>query len=242
MLENDLKKLDFSENLTKIYMTILRLGASRAGDVLKETKLQRSVVYAGLEELVERGLISKTLVKGVAQFTPNDPTSLVSEAEEKKLLAQKIAVSLKKFQAVSNREARLYEGSDIIEQVSDKSLATENGETVYFLGPSKFGVQSNLDSYWRRYHRERVKKGILCKILYDKNTPRNTVDERNKLEGCEAKYMPFGIDQPMWMLIFEDTVAMVIPGDEPPIAFVIKSKQTAEGFKNYFEYLWKQVE
>jgi sugar-specific transcriptional regulator TrmB len=241
MTEKDLEKLGFSQNLGKIYTTLLRLGASRAALVLKETKLQRSVVYAGLEELTKRGLISKTEVKGVAQFSPNDPKTLIDEAEEKKHLAEKVAENLKKFQSVSYREARLYEGIDIIEQVADKSLGVENGETVYFLGPSKFGIQSNLESYWKKYHKERIKKGIKCKILYDKNTEAEVVEERNKLAGCEAKYMPFGINQPMWMLIFEDHVGMVMPGDEPPIDFVIKSKQTADGFKNYFNYLWEQA-
>lgn len=234
-----LTQLGFTKNLSRIYLTLLRLGKCRAGVVLRETGLQRSVVYNGLEELATRGLVSKIVERGVALFSPNDPESLVEEIENKKRIAAKASEELRKYQGASNREAVVFEGADIIERVAEKSLETENGKTIYFLGPSKFGIQANMERFWKKFHTQRIAKGIQCKILYDKDTPAEVLATRNATELCQAKYMPFGVDLPFWLVIFENHVAMVVPGDEPPLAFVIKSEKTAQGFEKYFEYLWQ---
>jgi hypothetical protein len=34
---------------------------------------------------------------------------------------------------------------------------------------------------------------------------------------------------------------MIVPAENPPIAFVIKSKLTAEAVVQYFNYLWNQA-
>ena len=176
----------------------------------------------------------------MALFSANDPRTLIDEARDRTKLAESVAEGLALFQGISAREAVVYEGADIIQRVADKSLSSESGSTVYFLGASKFGSQLNLERYWKRYHTRRVGLDISCKILYDKDTPQEIVANRNVIGLCEAKYMPFGLDLPMWLVIFEDHVAMVVPGEEPPLAFVVKSQKTADGFRKYFEYLWKQ--
>ena len=235
-----LDELGFSKNLSKIYMNLLKVGKCRASTLLRETGLQRSVVYNALDELVERRLASKFIVKGVSYFSINSPESLVHEAEEKTKLARQVSENLKKIQDVSTREVAVYEGADIIQRVADKSLDSESGSTVYFLGASKFGMQANLEGFWKRFHKKRIEKGIECSILYDKDTQQEIITNRNSLELCQAKYMPFGIDLPMWLVIFEDYISMVVPGDDPPLAFIIKSSKTADGFRNYFKYLWNQ--
>ncbi len=240
MIENNLKKLGFTNNEIKIYLTLVRLGKIRAGDVIKETGLQRSVVYNSLEELIERELVTKTLSKGVATYSINDPDALVQEAEERRLLAETTALALKEKQSVKDREVVVYEGKDIIKRISDKSLGAKSGSTIYFLGPSKFGIQSNLEKYWKHFHKERINKNIKCKILYDRNTDNKILVERNNLPLCEAKYLPIEAEIPMWFSICGDLVGMIIPSEEPPLAFLIKSPKTAEALTKYFDYLWAQ--
>ncbi len=236
---DNLEKLGFTKNLSAVYLALLNVGQLRAGGVIKETNLQRSVVYSSLEELVSRNLITKTITKGVAVFRANDPKSLVDEAESRRKLAEEVSKELSTKQDVGNREIKTYEGDDISERVADKSLEVlEQGETVYFLGSAKYGTQANLERYWQKWHKKRIEKGILCKILYDKDTNNETVNDRNELQGCEAKYMPFGSDLPMWFNIFGDYVVMLIPSEEPPIAFLIKSRATAEALSKYFQFLW----
>ncbi len=240
MLEDNLKKLGFTSNETKIYLALLRLGKIKAGEIIKETGLQRSVVYSGLDEFMKRELISRSVSKGVALYTISDMDALVHEAENRKLLAEYVAEELKNKQGAKSREVLVYEGVDIIKRISDKNLDSKSGSTMYFLGPSKFGIQSNLEKYWSHYHKKRVEKDIYCKILYDKTTDPEIVSSRNTLPLCEAKYLPFETEMPMWFSICDDSVGMIVPSEEPPLAFLIKSQKTAEALKRYFDYLWRQ--
>ncbi len=240
MLEENLKKLGFTQNEVKIYLALLRFGKMKAGDLIKETSLQRSVVYGGLEKLSHRNLISKTVSRGVAIYLVNDPEALVYESEQQTFLAKKIAQELKEKQQVKDREVIVYEGEDIVKRVADKYLSVKAGSTIYFLGPSKFGVQTNLEKYWQYYHTKRVEKGINCRILYEQSTDSKIVENRNTLPLCEARYIPINTEIPLSFIISDDMVSMIVPTEHPPLAFMIKSSKTAEGLKKYFDYLWAQ--
>lgn len=240
MIEENLKKLGFTSNEAKIYLTLLRAGKLRAGEMIKESGLQRSVVYVGLEDLLKRGFVSKSTIKGVAVYKTNDPDALVEEAEQRTFLAKKISEELKEERNGAAREVVVYEGEDIIKRVADKSLKSHAGSVVYFLGSSKFGIQANLEKYWQHYHKKRIQKGIQCKILYDKSTDPKIVDNRNQLLLCEARYLPLETEMPMSFIISDDAVAMVVPSENPPLAFLISSKKTSEALKKYFSYLWSQ--
>ncbi len=241
MVEEKLLKLGFSENLSKIYLALFHLGKTRAGEVIKETRLQRSVVYTGLEELVGRGLVTKTTSKGVAVYEATDVDALVYEAETKKVLAEAVAQELWETKESKGREVIVYEGDDIIKRIGDKSLGIKTGSTVYFLGPSKFGIQASLEHYWLTYHKKRIEKGIHCKILYDQHTDPKIVARRDNLPFCEARYLPFSAEEaPMSFIIYEDHVAIIVPVENPPLAFLIKSPATAQTLRKYFEFLWGQ--
>jgi hypothetical protein len=44
----------------------------------------------------------------------------------------------------------------------------------------------------------------------------------------------------MWFNISDDSVGIVVPSEEPPLSFLIRSEKTAEALKKYFDYLWNQ--
>jgi sugar-specific transcriptional regulator TrmB len=238
-MENKLKKLGFSQNLATAYLTLLKLGKARAGDVINQSGLQRSVVYSALDELVSRELVSKIEVKGVATFSINDPASLVNELEEKKEFAQKIAEELKQQQGVAPREVSVSEGLDAIMRATDRSLFAPPGETMYVLGASSLNVQPILDEHWHKYHKKRIKKGVHFRGLYDRTVPQSAIDYRNSIAMSEARYLPEGLEMPIWFNICLDVVSIMVPGDEPPLVFTVRSKPTALAMKKYFEYFWK---
>ncbi len=234
----DLSSLNFSRNTSTIYILLVEnSGNLKAGEIITKTGLQRSVVYYCLEDLLSRKLISKKILHGIAVYSACKPTALVDESERKLALTKKIAQQLEQISTIKEREVVVYEGDDIVRRISEKTLE-QNTNIVYFLGSSKSGVQGNLEQYWKSYHLRRVKKGIECKILYDPSTHESILANRNNLQKCAAKYLPFGMNIPMWFAISGDILAILIPGDEPPTAFIIKSKATATAMEKYFNFLW----
>lgn len=243
-LEDSLPLLGFSKNQTEIYLCLIRFGEQKAGEIIKKTGLQRSVVYTCLTEFIERKLIfekSNKDGKGVSIFGAKDPSQLVNEQQEKLKLTEQLASSLKTERSVLNHEAYVHQGNDIITLTAEKTLDSKSGETVYFFGSSKFGVQANLEKFWEKYHTTRANKKIKTKILYDRFTPEAIVDTRNTYKLCEARYLPIEVEIPISFIIWEDHLAIVVPGENPPTAFFIKNRDTADALVEYFNYLWKQT-
>jgi sugar-specific transcriptional regulator TrmB len=238
MLENQLKKLGFSKNLSTVYLALFKLGKVRAGEIIKNTKMHRSIVYEALEELVERELVTKTELRGVFMFQANDPGNLVEELERKKNYAEAVANKIRDFQEEAPREITVFEGLEGIKEMRSRSLNLSKDETVCILGGSKITVIPEWESFWRSYHKKRLQRNINLKILFDHSTDQKILDFRNKLDRTEARYLPPGIDAPVWFGLWGDTVEIGIPGKDP-IGFNIKSKDVVEGFKKYFDFMWE---
>lgn len=234
-----LASLGFTKNQTSIYLVLTKKGALKAGEIISLTGLPRSVVYTCLQDLASQGLLIKNTKQGVAIFTTLDPEALVIECKRKLKDAEEVANILQQERGILEKEAYVYEGDDIVTTIAKRSLETPPGSTVYFFGSSKFGAQANLEQFWKKYHQDREGKQIRCKILYDRFTPAETLSERNKYTGCEARYLPIDTEIPMSFNIWEDHVAILLPGNQPPISFIIRSQSTADALIEYFNYLWR---
>jgi len=240
MLKNKLKELGFSDNLSAVYLKLFETGRMKAGEVINQTGLHRSVVYAALDELTTRGLISRVKKRGVAFFNANDPNKLVEEMQQKIQLSETIAAEIKKQQIEQPREVIVSEGLDAIMQATDRSLLSPPGETMYVMGASAENVQPVLDKHWRKYyHKHRIKKGIKFRGLYDRTVPQEAIEYRNNMELSEARYLPNGLEMPIWFNVCANIVSIMVPGEDPPLVFTIRSRATAEAIKKYFNYLWK---
>ncbi len=75
-------------------------------------------------------------------------------------------------------------------------------------------------------------------MLFNADTPKEVLRNRNSYWGCEARYMPISVETPAWFLIYKDTVVIILQGDEP-MAIEINNKQITKSFKEYFDAFWK---
>lgn len=239
MLNDELKKLGFSRNLSLVYLKLIELGKVKAGELINQTRLQRSVVYSALDELLDRELISKVVNKGVAMFSANDSQYLIEENKKRVQLSQEIAQKIKQGQEQAVREVVVSEGLEAIMRATDRSLLAPSGETMYVLGASKLNVQPALADHWIKYHKKRIQRGIKFMGLYDHTVEQKFIDYRNQIELSAAKYLPLGLEMPIWFNICLDVVSIMVPGEDPPLVFTIRSKPTAEAIKKYFYYFWK---
>lgn len=62
--------------------------------------------------------------------------------------------------------------------------------------------------------------------------------DREKEKSSEVRYMPEGYISPAAIDIFQDYVYIFL-WEEKPFVFMIKNKKIADGFKTYFNFLWK---
>jgi len=238
MIENQLKKLGFSKNETKVYLSLFELGKCRAGQIIETVRLHRNLVYTALEELFGKGLVTKVIKNGVAIFSANSPDLLLSMVEEQKNIAEDAVTELKKKSDKNLRDIVVYEGEEGIKRSRNWALQYDKGETLYVIG-SKASSTPEMEKYWRQFHSKREKQGINFKIMYEKGVNPAGISFRNNLKLSEAKYLPMQIDFPVWFGFIKDYLEIGIPGDNP-LTFGLKSKEAVGAFKQFFNYFWNQ--
>jgi len=238
MIEEQLEKLGLHKNESKVYLTLFELGKVKAGQLIEHTKLHRNLVYTALDELTERGLVTKIVRGAVAEFSANDPHHLIDELDAKKEMAEKVVAEIKKKAAQTPREVTVYEGNESIVDVTEKNLDAPAGETIYILGASNSTISEPFGG-WDRFHKMRVKKNINFKVLYDHTVAKDVLEARNKLPMAEARYFPFDIEMPVWFNMCNDKLAIMVTGEDP-LVFDIRSRPVADAMKKYFEYFWDQ--
>ena len=150
-----------------------------------------------------------------------------------------IADSFKQqFEHIWKQDVFVSHGMDALIKAHEKTYdILKKGEEYVCLGIPKYQPEEH-HQYWQRDHKRRIKTGIKCRLLFNNDTSKSTLKNRNSYEGCDSRYMPIDIKTPSYTFVYKDQVTMAIPKKEP-IVIEIKNKEVAESFKAYFETFWK---
>jgi sugar-specific transcriptional regulator TrmB len=223
------------------------LGSSSTGAIAKKSHVSRSKLYIILDKLEKKGLVSHVEKNGVNHFQATEPCMIRDNLKEKEMKLAKLRddfegllpeLELIQKQAGKIQKVRVYQGLKGLTTAHEHTyLKLKKSETYYYLGiPKEQPLSHHL--YWQRDHKRRSKAGIKCQLLFNKDTKKATLKNRNSYSGCDARFMPTNIKTPAYFLIYKDTVMMAIPVVNP-LAVEIESKEIAKSFMAYFQEFWK---
>ena len=115
----------------------------------------------------------------------------------------------------------------------------ERGDTICILGaPRK--AHERFEAYLIAWNKERVARGIRSRIILNYNCKRFG-RAREKMPLTEVRYLQRGLETPAVIDIFKDYV-VTINCYENPLCFLMRSRDSAETYRKYFDMLWKQAE
>ncbi|MFA6537068.1 MAG: helix-turn-helix domain-containing protein [Patescibacteria group bacterium] len=234
-----LKEFGLSDNEAKVYSALFNIGKCKAGAVIKKSGLVRNSVYLSLDSLVNKKLINKSSEKGVFVFEICEPEAFLDVINEKKAKAERLVEYLQFFKPKVSSDIRIYEGMDNILLAREKILGKSSFKEMFLFGGSKYGSTEEMEKFWRLFHKKRIEKKIIFKILYDRTAPIENLEWRKNLPYTEVRYLPDQIESPTWFEVYGETSGIGIPGKNP-ILIVIKGAETAESLKKYFNYLWER--
>ncbi len=246
MHEETLREIGLSPNEARVYEALLQTGEASVQSISIKSKVHRRNVYDSLSKLNEKGLVSEVFIKGEKHFKAMNPRrllELVKEKEEKVNLAIPQMQSL--YEAVEQPEqAYFYRGIEGVKNYLQDILKTR--ETVYFIGAKAMWLDPRLKHFLPRFQRERKKLGIKFKHIFDAEV-KEKKPEILKFVGKPYKFLPKKYSSPTMVDIFGDYVVTFVgvsPGQlyEEPIQFVMKSKQLADGYRKFFQFMWDHCE
>ncbi len=233
-LFRDLEKLNFTVNEAKVYLTLIKIGASLTGKISKESRLDRSSTYNALKALIERGIVTTIHENKRTIFVPEDPKKILDYYKEKEEVAKSIIPRLSKQFSYSKQktDVKLFRGFKGLKTVFQEIL--DQGNDYIVLGSEgQFGKRM---PYYAPIFRKRKE---LAKIK-TKSIIRESREKLTKGKFTEYRKVPSDVESPATINIYDDKVAIFI-WEEAVKAVLIENKDVAKTLENYFNFMWKHA-
>ena len=217
---------------SRVYLTILGLGAELAGVIARKSGIHRRSVYDAIDRLIEKGLVSYIVKNNRRCYEATNPNRLLEIVKEKEdRLSHLLPKLQEKYKSSKEKKQTLFfQGRDGLKAVFQDHLEAGAKEILVIAASDFREVVSEF--FFKKYDAERKRQKIKQKIIY------NSKKEKIKIPLCEIKYLQQEYDSPLSMAIYANRVAMVLWA-RTPYAILIKDKEIADSYRNYFNVLWK---
>ncbi len=237
-----LESVGLAGNEIKVYLALLDLGSALAGEITKKSGVNRTNVYDALDRLTERGLVSYVVQENRKYFEAAKAARLIKYLEEKeqeiqnkKALVASVLPELERKRKLSRepQEATIYKGRQGLKSVAEIILDTKKPLSV-------FGAEGKFTElfthYAEQWHRRRGKLNILLKIIFNERL--RGIKSKANFPKAQVRFNAHIHDIPATTWIFGDTVAIVV-WSEQPLVTLIRSKEVAAAYTQFFKILWK---
>lgn len=230
-----LEEIGLTKNQAIVYTSLLKLGSTTAQEIIKESGLHSSRVYESLEKLQSFGLAGVVIKDYKRYFQASSPKKLLDFINEKKEIVNNLLPELESLEGMKKEKisASIYKGKEGIKAIHSEMLKEK--KEIFVLG-GKGLVFSELEYFMPHFEKERIKKKIKWKILWDDEKAKELVSKKGLVEG---KVLPQGFQSKSVVNIFGDKVAIVLWEESYPTAFVIENKEVHESFRKWFELIYK---
>jgi sugar-specific transcriptional regulator TrmB len=241
MNEKILEEIGLTKGEIKVYFTLLKLGETTTGRIIEEAQISSGKIYEILDKLIRKGLASFMIKEKTKYFSAASPNRILDYLHEKeRLLKYKEQQLLKELPSLlalekarkKRQEINMFRGFKGIKTAIYEALEDMESGVVLAMGirSSKKRKYNNL---WKNWHRERVKKKVVCKALFSDRDEYYKVFRKMRLTEIRVLrgVTPSAID------IMGERVLIFTYGEQPS-CLSVRNPEIAESFKTFFNNLW----
>lgn len=235
-----LKDLGLSQAEIKVYITLLELGESSAGKILKRSGLQNSVVHRALNSLIEKGIINYIYEGRIRIYLASEPDYFLNYIDDKKERFRQILPELRAKQDFSKDQeiASIYKGIRGIKEVYS-ILRNEKAKEYLSFGGGKQCEEKMGTMWWKNHHIKRIANKLPSRQVFDE-TVKVFGKDLTKKALSKVRYLSAEFSQFQETVIVGNLTAITI-FTENAYSILIRDKSVTEGYKKYFEFLWKNA-
>ena len=230
----------------KVYLSLLRLGATKTGQLAKEAGVSSSKVYKILGRLMKKGLAGSVVRGKIQYFAPMEPRRILDYMEEKeralsekKLIVERLIPELELEQQLAKEktEVVVYEGLQAIMNMYRIVLdELKKGDTYFVINAGYGPGVPAVRAFFQNYHTQRAKKGIHVKMLANYDRRGNLVPAT--LLHSSVRYLPHYVKENMMVLFYKNKAFLFFLVKDPK-GFLVKGEDVVAGFRTYFDALWE---
>lgn len=227
-----LQEAGLTGNEAKVYLELLKKGELSANQISKNIGMDRTLTYTVLNHLIEKGQVNYVVKANKKVFSCSNPENLLNSIKSKEILISDLIKELKtiKPEKSSKTEINIYEGKEGIRTLTN--IAIKEKEMLSFGGTGRaYDLLYEMPAIG-----EQLKKtGTHLRVILGKKYAGH---EFTKHKNVEVKLV--NIKSEATTTIFGDCVSIHLIKDKP-IVIIIKNKDIAESYRNYFNYFWKTI-
>lgn len=249
-ISEKLKKALLQFNLTEkeilCYVSLLENGSSSIQDISRDSGINRVTIYAAIEELKKKGLISETKKGQRKLFVAENPETLQNIIEDKKnalkteenILNDFILPTLKAIDVHQENKPQIkfFEGLEGIYKVYDDYIL--NSANVLACGSYDSVLKISTWEMEKKYIESMRKKKIFFRGILEDTTMNREFDEISK-GVMHNKFLPEGTRVSSDILVFGSMVALI--SYKKKSATLIEDESIAQAIKMYLEFMWDRL-
>lgn len=240
-----LQQLGLTKNESITYLALLKLGTSKTGEILKESKLNSGKIYEILGALKEKGFVSESNINNIRHFQATSPNYIKGFFEKKKQTIEKDEEDFKKMlpqlealrnTALTQPRTTIYTGiHGLRAAIEEATQQLKKQDEVLGLG-----IQSNKQEkyslFWQQWNRTNLNKKLTARYLYnDKGEHYKLIKELPNI-SCKVLSEP----TPLTIDVFGKNVVLLLNYQAEQFILII-DEHTAKTFTTLFNQLWKQA-
>ena len=239
-----LEKIGLTKNESIVYQTLLQLGTSKTGEILKKSGLNSGKIYEILESLKVKGLLSESLINNIKYFTAAPPSQILEyikdkkeELEQEESIVKSALPELENLRNLTSKETKsvTYTGLRGIKTAADEALSSmKPNEDILAMGVTEL-KDENFNKFWERWQTQRVNKKISQKMIFSERS--QYYKKFTKSKYTQARVLT-GIT-PITVDIFGEDKTLILNYGDFPSCILISDKNTAQSFRQFFKQLWK---
>jgi sugar-specific transcriptional regulator TrmB len=233
-----LEDIGLSKNEISVFVKLLELGESKAGEIITKTGLQSSAVYNSINVLIEKGLISYIKKSQVKYYKAAEPETILDYIEKKKSEYLRLLPELKSRQTKNEEESvEFYNSFKGIKTImSELEKDAKKGDVLRFFSiedPEEYKIA--MDKVFKAEKQLRKEKKLISKGIYHEKT-------RYMIKASSiSKHRFVNFPMPPNTQILGDKVAIISWKGEEPSGILIKSKNIAKSYIDFFEHMWEKA-
>ena len=212
MKEKILQDFGLTRNEAKIYLTLLNLGSSRAGEITEKSGIHRRNVYDSIERLTEKGLVSSVIVDNKKLFSPANPQRFIelieekkAELDERKKHFRKLLPELSLMRTLKKKhEVRFFRGIEGLKTVYEDILRTKKDYIGY--GPGE-EIEKILKFYLIHYLKRRKQAGIRVRLIYNEKSKGKKYTQR---QLSEIRFLPEEYSYHAALRVYSDKTSILL--------------------------------
>lgn len=233
-----LEDLGLASGEIKVYLTLMRLGSTKVGQIIDKSGIASSAVHNALKKLREKGLVTHIMRGKIKFYSATPPGHMVEYLDEKR---EKLVALMPELEAMcqapgERQEAEIYEGIRGFRALMAKlQEGIGKGDEYLFFAINAPAKNKEIQELFARYDLWRKELGVPVRGLAPKEL-KYALEWRTNIE---VRYPDFPI--PANTSICRDKIAFFSWEEGKLVGFLIQSKQIAGRYRDFFRKVWDKA-